>query len=59
MSEDAALMDALSGNSLNLDTNINVVPPVIKTTETKSTDEELMNGLAGNATVTRGRYRSC
>ena len=52
MSEDAALMDALSGNSLNLDTNINVVPPVIKTTETKSTDEELMNGLSGNVTVT-------
>ena len=44
MSEDAALMDALSGNSLNLDTSIDIVPPVVKTTETKSTDEELMNG---------------
>lgn len=51
MSEDAALMEALSGNSLNLDTSINIVPPVVKTTETKSTDEELMNGLAGNVVV--------
>ena len=52
MSEDAALMEALSGNSLNLDTSIDIVPPVVKTTETKSTDEELMNGLSGNVTVT-------